>query len=114
MRTPITAEEANKARNAVVRLHALNQTKIVTKDGDAEKRMLSDYLNKFTSQHVDELIGGWFVLRYEFEPLLGALAPIVARLTPQQPSQPQPSITSSDVVKDNSEAAPENVVKLEQ
>lgn len=107
---PITAEEANKARNALLRLNALNESKIITKDGDAEKRMVSDFLNKFVGAHVNELLGCWFVMHYEFEPLLGALAPIVARLTPAQQQQPcMCSNTSSDVVKSDE---PANVVQL--
>lgn len=103
---PITAEEASKARNALLRLNTLNESKIITKDGDAEKRMVSDFLNKFATTHVNELLGCWFVLHYEYEPLLSGLAPIISRLMPAQAAG-LPSITSSDVTKDD-------VVKLEQ
>jgi hypothetical protein len=105
LRQPMQWDEAIKIRKAFLRLRELSDSKIITKDSDAEKRLLTEYLNKSAVQHFNELMGCWFVVTREYQPLIDALIPLVGRAiqSMQQPAAaPEPA----------SEEQPSNVIEL--
>lgn len=76
---PLQEAEAIKMRNSFMRLRELGLSKIITKDSDAEKKMINDYLQKAAYQHLNEFLGCWFVVHREYEPLMNSLGPLVSR-----------------------------------
>lgn len=76
---PLQEEEAIKMRNSFMRLRELGQSKIITKDSDAEMKMITFYLHKAAYQHLNEFLGCWFVVHREYEPLMNSLGPLVSR-----------------------------------
>lgn len=114
-KTPITDAEAVKIRNAIVRLRELEQTKIVTQDTEPEKRLLAEYLRKTAYEHLNELLGCWYVLHNEYEPLLHTLAPLVGRcfgmLQQRAATEPMKMDSKADAPV-NEKEAPENVIPL--
>lgn len=80
-RDTLSAQVAQQMRSSVIRLAQLNSTKIVTKDSDAEKAALESFLRQQAYANISELLGCWFAVRNEYEPLIKAYATLLSRST---------------------------------
>jgi hypothetical protein len=104
----LTEKVATELAGALARLHELGDSKIINPANEAEITDLRRYISATLPQYANELLGNWFVMRNEYEPmiqgfsaLLGRAGALInARQAKQQEKQP--------------EATPENVVPLNQ
>lgn len=66
-----------KNANCVVSLHGVGND---SKKTEQECRDLIEYLSVTLIQHAGELIGCWFVIKGEYNPLIQAFIPLVQRI----------------------------------
>lgn len=76
----LTYEIAEKIAGALERLHVLQQNKIVSTEIAAEIRGQQQFLADETPKYINELLGCWFTIRREYEPLLTILATMSKRV----------------------------------
>jgi len=76
---PIRQEEAAKVAHAIRRLRVLRQTTIHSPRSEAELNGLSAFVQNFLAAHADELVGCWFAVHSEYEPLCNAFATLLRR-----------------------------------
>jgi hypothetical protein len=77
---PLSMQKANEIAGAIARRFELKGTKIVTKENEAELRGLDQFLSNALTEHVEELLGCWFTIRREYEPLLQTFAQVAYRV----------------------------------
>lgn len=65
--------------DAIKRLNQLQTAKIVTKNDDAERAGLEKFISSSVLQHASVLLGCWYAVKTEYEPLIGAFAHLQAR-----------------------------------
>lgn len=81
----LTADECQKIGGALQRLNEIKNSNIIAvgaeaKKTEAEARDLIEFLSVTLITHATELIGTWFVVRGELQPLIQALMPLVSRV----------------------------------
>lgn len=79
--TPLTPEKARQMAISVRRLAELGDTKIQTRETEAEARGLAEFLRKATLDHADELIACWHACVFEYEPFLKAMNGVMHRVS---------------------------------
>ena len=52
---------------------------MITKEGEAELRGHTQFIEATASRHASELLGCWFAVRNEYEPLIRALGMLLKR-----------------------------------
>lgn len=65
---------------ALKRLAELSQSKLVTKNSDAEKQGLQEFLRNGLVAHASELLGSWVVCNQEYVPLLHGVGGLLRRI----------------------------------
>jgi hypothetical protein len=76
----LTEEKAHEITGALNRLAELSQSKLVLPGTEEEKAKLERYLQNEARQHLGELLGTWFVVRREYEPLINVLTTVSQRI----------------------------------
>ena len=76
----LSHKTANELAGALQRWTELRNAKIKTPTTDAELAGLTEYMATTLITHSSDLLGAWFVVRAEYEPLIGVLTNIKARL----------------------------------
>jgi len=83
MNKPLTMEVGKQIIDAISRLNSLGgeDSKIVTldKNAEAEKAGLREYLKNVLLEHAGHLVGCWFAVKNEYEPLCNVFANITNR-----------------------------------
>jgi hypothetical protein len=79
-RIALSFETANEIAGALARRQELTSTTILSKDTEAELRGLNQYLTTALANHSEELLGCWFTIRREYEPLLQAFSTVAFRV----------------------------------
>ena len=72
-------ETAVKIGGALARLHELTHKSIVEKDDAAERRGNEQFLNRALLEHAHELLGAWFTIRNQYQPLIQGFACLVSQ-----------------------------------
>lgn len=79
--TPLLSyKKAEELAGALSRLHELAETKITTKESNAEAAGLKRFVADEAPKHLNEFLGCWFIIRREYEPLLNTLAIMAKRV----------------------------------
>lgn len=73
-------DTCTKIGGALNRLEELKTSKIATKKGETEAMQLVEFLSETLIKHAKELVGCWFVIKGEYEPLIRASVPLFQRL----------------------------------
>jgi len=76
----LTYKLAEELGGALDKLEELAQTKIKTKESEAEERGLKAFVAETATHNLQELLGCWFTIRREYEPLLNVLAVMTKRV----------------------------------
>lgn len=85
----LTADTCQKIGGALARLNEIKDAQVIVtlhgasndpKKTEQECRDLIEYLSVTLIQHATELIGCWFVVKGELQPLIQALMPLVYRV----------------------------------
>lgn len=76
----LTAKDAEQIGGALQRLHELRNQSIQTPTQDAEIAGLVEFLAPRLMEHAHELLGMWYVVRHEYEPLVNNIARILNRV----------------------------------
>lgn len=76
---PLTKEKAARMAHAIRRLKILQASKIATANKDAELRGIQTMLLTELPKHADELLGCWFAIHREYEPLVESAAALIRR-----------------------------------
>lgn len=90
-----------KDANCIVSLHGVNQND--AKRTEQECRDLIEYLSVTLIKHARELVGCWFVVKGEYNPLIQSLVPLVQRINANLAAQekrntpPAAPVATSDV-----------------
>lgn len=89
-----------KNANCVVSLHGINQND--AKRTEQECRDLIEFLSVTLITHAPELIGCWFVIKGEYNPLIQSLVPLIQRINANLAAQekrntPPPAAATSEV-----------------
>ena len=90
----LTFGEANRLGGAYARLRELAQKKVITANDEAEKAGLQTYIKQEVEKWGPELLGTWFVVHTEYQPLLRAINGIVDRIAGARAGNPVPVETS--------------------
>jgi len=80
MSTPITREQAVQASKAVRRLTELRNMATHTANEDSEQLGLVKFLDTFFADHQGEFLACWFVVRDEYEPMIGMFSLLQLRV----------------------------------
>jgi hypothetical protein len=72
---------ATRIAGALDNLNQLEAQTILTPTAEATKRALKQFLNNSFQKHGGELLGAFFSLKGEYEPLIGTLAILFRRVT---------------------------------
>jgi hypothetical protein len=103
-RETLTFEAAQKLGGAIQRLSELAAAPVITPTSEAEQKGLVQFLQAELFKYANELVGSWFVMHTEYEPLIGCVASLLSR--------------ANGVLSRNAAAqqapAPENVIKLDR
>jgi hypothetical protein len=75
----LNMKAANEIGGALERLRAMKEERIATPTTDAEKASLIGWLADRLITHAPELLGAWFVVRHEYEPLVNGMTAIFTR-----------------------------------
>lgn len=92
-RIPITPKELDEVAGAYTRWVELRAQQIQTPTTDAEIKGLSEFLADKLLTHASEFIGSLYVLKREYEPLLGLLAQLSRRVIAQVTQPPAVAAT---------------------
>jgi hypothetical protein len=76
---PLTLEVASRLALGIRRLAILNTTTVATANRDAEIRGIQAMLLNELPRYGNELVGCWFAIHQEYEPLVEAVASILRR-----------------------------------
>lgn len=76
----LNAALATEIGGALERWHTLRNQAIKTPTSDAEVAGLTEYLANRLLEFAPELLGCWFVVRNEYEPLIGTIATVMNRV----------------------------------
>lgn len=71
---PMSAQDANNLALAVKRYVELSGAAVVTATAEAEIAGLKEYISKQAFVHIGELMGTYFAVRQEYEPLIKTVA----------------------------------------
>jgi hypothetical protein len=80
-RAGLTMEAANQLGGALQRRAELSALTILTKETEAELRALGSFIAETITDNAAELLGCWFTVRREYEPLLKAFASVAFRVS---------------------------------
>ena len=108
-----TRNEAETLGNAVARWHELRDNIIKTPTSDAELKGLTEFIATQAVEHIDELIGCWFTIRDEYEPILNLISRVGQRvnsINAQYYARMQAAYAAANPEQPKQEAA--NVVAL--
>jgi hypothetical protein len=98
--TALSEEDGIQAIQGIRRLQAISRTSIITPNLEAEKKGITEFLQRILVQHADELLACWSAVRFEYEPLVGSVSLVVDRIL---------SIRNSRLIaKEIAAAPPEN------
>jgi len=97
----LTPEKVIDLRTQYQRLVQLGQTKVRSKDMDAEQQGLANSLGTELLRHGDELLSIWLAFRGEYMPLVAGVASLFAR-----------AAASGMDLGQHAETAPDNVTPL--
>src|SRR5579859_7654569 len=78
-RPKLEFNEAIKIGGALERLAYLSQQSVITREAEAETRGLNQHLDGVAKQYLPELLGAWFVVETEYDPLVGSIAALLRR-----------------------------------
>jgi len=78
--TALTMEKAARLAGAIRRKKVLMSQKISTAQKDAELRGINALLVTELMNHADELVGSWFGIHNEYQPIVDALTALFARI----------------------------------
>jgi hypothetical protein len=84
----LTFKQAEELGGALARLAELGESKIVTKEIETERAALQRFVATTATEHITDLLGAWFTVRRQYEPLLLTIAGIakqVGGILQQQP-----------------------------
>jgi hypothetical protein len=76
---PLTVEKAGRLALGIRRLAILGSTTIATAQRDAEIRGIQAMLLNELPKYANELVGCWFAVHQEYEPLVEAVASVLRR-----------------------------------
>jgi hypothetical protein len=76
----LNVKAATEIGGALERWHALRANKIATPTADAELAGLTEYLANQLLTYAPELLGCWFVVRNEYEPLVNSAFTLLSRV----------------------------------
>lgn len=102
---------ATRIAGALDQLNQLESQTVVTATGEATKRALRIFLSKSFQRHGPELLGAFFSLKGEYEPLIGAVAILMRRVNAtvnhmRAQEQAQRVAMQKAIEAQNKEAAP--------
>jgi hypothetical protein len=89
------------------KLRAIYTSKIETRESEAEKVGLTEHLATGLIRHADELLGCWFAVKEEYEPLTMGMAGLLRRASKINMAISQQSMTpETSAAKANEPAGP--------
>ena len=101
--TRLTPEKARQIAIAIQRLAAIADTKIKTREGEAEFKGINEFLRAAAFEHINELITTWHACVTEYEPFVVSLTRVlhrVASVDAQIAAQAQRAAIASSPAKD--------------
>jgi len=78
-RIALTEEVATQLAGALQRLNELGDSKIINPAHEAEITGTRQYIARELPKYAAELLGNWFVLRNEYEPLIQGFSGLMGR-----------------------------------
>lgn len=76
---PLNLEQAGRMAHAIRRRRFLREWTVATAERDAELRGIEAFLAVELNKHADELVGCWFGVHTEYEPLIEVVAALLRR-----------------------------------
>ena len=73
----LTFKQAEELGGALARLAELGDSKIITKENEAERNTLQRFVTTTAVECLPDLLGAWFTVRRQYEPLLLAISGVV-------------------------------------
>jgi hypothetical protein len=80
-RVKLDNKSANEIAGALNRFRALTNYNVLTKEHEAELRGTVEYLNQAWLTHAEELLGCYFIIHNEYEPLISTIAGVAQRVS---------------------------------
>lgn len=112
-RTELTEAKASEIAGAIQRLNELGDSTIINPATEAEVKGLRNYLANTLPQYANELLGCWFVMHNEYEPLIQGFAGLFGRATALlHRNQPGPAVQTDKPETPPAAEVPDNVVPL--
>ena len=78
-RIELSEQVATEIAGSLHRLNELGDSTIVNPATEAEVKGLRQYLANTLPQYANELIANWFIMRNEYEPLIGGFTALMRR-----------------------------------
>lgn len=75
----LSTEIAIQLGGALAKVAELENLSIVTKESEAELRGLKSFINDTLHEYANDLLGAWFVVRQEYEPLVNGVSRLLFR-----------------------------------